>query len=105
MSALCNKPIRTDDNTVKPCLCARGHVGGCNPFSPNPYMAVVIPQQELPKRDKIPLPQVTDILNLEARVWTEQSIIQRCLWQGAHGRCIYELGNHTEHKEDTPNAG
>lgn len=91
----CNKPVRTFENSYRPCLCEIGHAGGCNPFSPNPYMAVAIAKAELPKGDRMPLgPQPVGV------VWTDKSTTRRCLWQGAHGRCIYELGNHTEHREE-----
>jgi hypothetical protein len=96
----CNKKITIQNGDSQPCKCVRGHAGGCNPFSPNPYMAVAIPKAELPKGNRMPLgPQPVGV------VWTDKSTQRRCLWQGPRGRCIYELGNHTEHKEETNGPG
>jgi hypothetical protein len=93
---ICNQPVKTLEGGHRQCLCVLGHAGGCNPFSTNPYMAVVIAKADLPKGDKMPLSaQPVGV------IWTDQSTTRRCLWQGPHGRCIYELGNHTEHKEET----
>jgi hypothetical protein len=92
----CYKPVKTVDNYLLPCLCTPGHAGGCNPFSPNPNMAIVIPKADLPKSNRMPL-AATPATGI---VWTDQSVNPRCLWQGAHGRCIYEFGNHTQHKEE-----
>jgi hypothetical protein len=36
-------------------------------------------------------------------LWTDRSSIPRCIWQGAHGRCIYEQGKH-DHKEEVPHG-
>src|SRR5208337_4251567 len=91
----CNKPVRTVDGDYRPCLCSLGHAGGCNPFSPNPYMAVVIARDQLPKGNKMPL-SVESV----GIIWTDQSKVSRCLWQGAHGRCMYEIGGHSKHKEE-----
>jgi hypothetical protein len=93
----CNKLVKTVDVEMKPCLCVLGHAGGCNPFSPNPYMAALISKKELPKGDRMPLGAV----EVNGVVWTNQSVTRRCLWQGPNGRCIYELGNHTKHKEES----
>ena len=92
----CGKLIRTADHDLKPCLCELGHAGGCNPYSPNPFMAVLIVKDNLPKGNAMPLP-----IPPNGVVWTNQSVTRRCLWQGPYGRCIYELGNHTKHKEDS----
>jgi hypothetical protein len=105
--ANCNKLVKAAFNgELKPCLCVFGHAGGCNPFSPNPYMAVVMAKKDLPKGDRMPLPIVTPQLTPqpEGVIWTDKSTNRRCLWQGAHGRCIYELGNHTQHKEEQKSA-
>ena len=93
----CNKPVRTVDGDYRPCLCEIGHAGGCNPFSSSPNMAMIIPKRELPKGDRMPLTTTGQ----QGVIWTDQSTIRRCLWQGPHGRCIYELGNHTSHKEES----
>jgi hypothetical protein len=93
---LCNQPVKTVEDNLKPCLCVLGHAGGCNPFSANPYMAVVLAKADLPKGDRMPLPSVRP----NGVVWTDQSTTRRCLWQGTRGRCIYELGNHTKHEEE-----
>lgn len=34
-------------------------------------------------------------------VWTNKSTIRRCLWMGANGRCIYELGHTIQHREES----
>jgi hypothetical protein len=103
VNAQCGKPIKTVDNAVFPCLCARGHAGGCNPFSPNPYMAVVMAKDQLPKKALMPL--ATPITNKPGVIWTDASVLGRCFWQGAHGRCIYVLGGHTEHQEEYKRDG
>ena len=115
----CNKAVKMVENQYRPCLCEIGHAGGCNPFSPNPYMGLAIPKANLPKGDLMPLSLVTpqesviDVMKRDVKiimsqpngvVWTDKSITRRCLWQGAHGRCIYELGNHTKHKEEINGA-
>ena len=92
----CNRPVTTVNSSVKPCLCVAGHAGGCNPFSPNPYMAATIAKNESPKRAAMPLPTT----RVGGVIWTDKSTTRRCLWQGANGRCIYELGNHTQHQEE-----
>jgi hypothetical protein len=98
----CNKPVKTVDVDQRPCKCVLGHAEGCNPFSPNPYMAAVIAKADLPKGDKMPLPIVTPQFEPQVGVvWTQDSPRPRCLWQGAHGRCVYQLSNHTQHKEET----
>jgi hypothetical protein len=33
-------------------------------------------------------------------VWSDKSQVMRCLWMGAHGRCIYENGHTIGHKEE-----
>jgi hypothetical protein len=96
----CGKEITIQNGDRQPCKCKPGHAGGCNPFSPNPYMAVApklpgaltIAQQ---MKESIIMPPSIGV------VWTDRSTTRRCLWQGPHGRCIYELGNYTEHKEET----
>jgi hypothetical protein len=102
----CNKSVKTVENQYRPCLCEIGHAGGCNPFSPNPYMGLAISKTDLPKGDRMPLPLVTPQFQPQPSgvVWTDKSTQRRCLWQGAHGRCIYEIGNHTEHKEEINGA-
>ena len=98
--ATCNQLVKTVDGDMKPCLCVLGHPGGCNPYSPNPYMAVVMSKKDLPKGDRMPLqsPQLTP--QPQGVVWTDKSTNRRCLWSGPRGRCIYELGNHTQHQEE-----
>jgi hypothetical protein len=76
-------------------------------------MALVISKHELPKGDRMPLSPAKEmakifddagLLGPNGVVWTDQSTTRRCLWQGPHGRCIYELGNHTQHKEEIQRA-
>jgi hypothetical protein len=34
-------------------------------------------------------------------IYHDKSIAPRCLWQGPHGRCIYEQNHTIQHKEET----
>jgi len=71
---VCGKLIKNYEGIMQPCLCSLGHAGGCNPFSPNPYMAVVIARDQLPKSNKMPL-SVESV----GIIWTDQSKVSRCL--------------------------
>ena len=52
------------------------------------------PMSDLPTNET-PLKMVEKFGN----VFTDKSTIKQCLWSGAHGRCIYELGHTLPHKE------
>lgn len=56
--------------------------------------------------EAITQPSVVAQLQVErfGNVWTDKSIVKRCLWSGASSRCIYEFGHTLPHKEDIANA-
>jgi len=51
-----------------------------------------------------PMPPTTSApeksTNENPKVWSNASGKIQCIWQGAHGRCIYELGHFGDHKEE-----
>jgi hypothetical protein len=90
----CGVLVKLTEGEMKPCLCHVGHVGGHNPFSPNPYMVPTLPDKVL-----VGIPIVTP-QERTGVVWTDKSTAKRCLWIGQHARCVYELGHTLAHKED-----
>jgi len=48
--------------------------------------------EERPKRKQLEQPF--------GRVWTDKSVNGRCLWRGAFGPCIYEVGHTIAHREE-----
>ena len=83
----CGKLVKTIESVVKPCLCEFGHAGGCNPFSPNPYMAGIVTPKTAAEKP--------------AEDWSLREGDKQCVWQGAVSRCILRLGHFPSapHKE------
>lgn len=46
-------------------------------------------------------PITANVTERFGNVWTEKSKVKRCLWTGAHNRCIYEFGHTLPHKEES----
>ena len=63
-----------------------GHAGGCNPFSPNPFM-LAVKSATLPEQQKANITKAT-----EKDFVIRDGDIQ-CFWCGVHGRCILRLGH------------
>jgi hypothetical protein len=91
----CKKLVTVIGGQEKPCLCIPGHAGGCNPFSPNPYMSVV--KSAIIKDNEKPI--ITKATKEDYRL--RDGDVQ-CFWCGVHGRCILRLGHFPDvpHIED-----
>lgn len=118
---LCGKPIKTIES-LKPCICNAGHLGGCNPFSNNPNIPPDAPVTMKQAKEAIIEARATfktcancaatrmctlagacaDLIPERMERSESGEVKLQCFWQGAHGRCVLEFGHFpsTPHKED-----
>jgi len=57
--------------------------------------------EEIKPKPKAPITHPADTKDAPRVPWSAASGKVRCMWQGVHGRCIYDLGHFGNHAEET----